>query len=173
MKRAGLPRVRMTTKMAPFTFVSRSEADTSRLASALAGVVPDGTTITLSGTLGAGKTRFVQAFAKASGVAEGVVTSPTYVLCQEYNGKRTIYHFDAYRIADEDEFWQLGVDEYFQSDGVVFVEWGERVSRVLPDSRLELDFDVTSNSIRTITLRATRADLQEVVRSVTAVLERL
>ena len=59
------------------------------------------------------------------------MTSPTFVLIQEYHGRRTIYHIDAYRVRDEDEFESLGPEEYFESDGLVLVEWADRVAALL------------------------------------------
>ena len=76
-------------------------------------MLPDGTTVALCGTLGAGKTRLVQAIAEAAGVDRRDVLSPTFVLIQEYHGRRSIYHIDAYRLRDEDEFLALGPEEYF------------------------------------------------------------
>ena len=79
--------------------------------------------------LGAGKTRLVQAVAEASGIDRRTVTSPTFVLVQEYHATRTIYHADAYRLADADEFWQLGLDERFDEPVLVFIEWADRIVR--------------------------------------------
>ena len=118
--------------MNTFTYRATSEAATRRLAAALAEAIPAGTTVALNGTLGAGKTRFAQGFAEHLGVPAASVVSPTFVLVQEHHGRKTIYHIDAYRIADEDEFLSLGVEEYFDSDGIVLIEWAERVVDCLP-----------------------------------------
>ena len=124
--------------MAPFVFQSTSEADTERLGRALAEVLSAGSVVALSGPLGAGKTRLVQAIAAASGVDRRDVVSPTFVLVHEYQGTRPIYHLDAYRLADDDEFLQLGADEYFSPPNLVFIEWAERVIRCLPPDRVEI-----------------------------------
>ena len=110
-----------------FIFDADDEAATAALGAALAAVLPAGATVALYGTLGAGKTRLVQAIAEATGVDRRNVVSPTFVLIQEYQGRRPIYHFDAYRLRDEDEFLGLGPDEYFEGDGLVLVEWADRV----------------------------------------------
>ena len=138
--------------MCQLIFLSQSEEDTERLGVAMADVVPGGTTIALFGTLGAGKTRLVQAVAGAMGVPRESVTSPTFVLCHEYVGKGTIFHFDAYRVHDEDEFVQLGVEEYFSSDGIVFIEWADRVAACLPTSRLDVHMEITANDERKISI---------------------
>src|SRR6478672_6872154 len=125
-----------------FTFVSHGEFDTERLGAALASVLPAGTVVGLIGPLGAGKTRLVQAVATALGVRPGSVTSPTFVLVNEYtSGRLPVYHFDTYRLKDDDEFLNLGPDEYFDSNGITFVEWADRVATLLPKDRLEIAID--------------------------------
>ena len=124
--------------MTPFVFHSASEADTERLGRALAEVLVEGSVVALSGPLGAGKTRLVQAIAAASGVDRRDVVSPTFVLVHEYHGSRPIYHLDAYRLRDDDEFLQLGADEYFPPPNLVFIEWAERVAGCLPADRVEI-----------------------------------
>src|SRR5262245_39032142 len=99
--------------MSEFVFEAADEGATECLGAALAAALPAGVTVALCGTLGAGKTRLVQAIAAACGVPRDEVVSPTFVLCQQYHGSREINHLDAYRIADEDEFRELGVEELF------------------------------------------------------------
>jgi tRNA threonylcarbamoyladenosine biosynthesis protein TsaE len=126
-----------------FIFEAADEHDTERLGAALAAALPGGSTVALSGTLGAGKTRLVQAIAAGLGVAREHVVSPTFVLCQQYEGQRRLYHLDAYRVKDDDEFLELGVDEMFASDGIVIIEWADRVADCLPDERLAIEIEVT------------------------------
>jgi tRNA threonylcarbamoyladenosine biosynthesis protein TsaE len=129
----------------------KSEQDTERLGKALAELLPPGTVVGLIGTLGAGKTRLVQAVATALGVPEGGVTSPTFVLVNEYHGGRIpLYHFDTYRLKDDDEFLELGPEEYFDSDGISFVEWADRVEHLLPDDWLEIAIEVTGETTRRV-----------------------
>ena len=130
------------------TFDATTELDTSRLGAALAEALPPGTTVALCGTLGAGKTRLVQAIARAAGVPEGTAVSPTFVLAQEYHGRRTLYHIDAYRLRDEDEFWELGPDEFFESDGLTLVEWADRVPDCLPARHIAITIAVTGDESR-------------------------
>ena len=114
------------------------EAGTAALGRTLAATLPTRAVVGLNGPLGAGKTRLVQAVAEASGVDRRDVTSPTFVLVQEYHGTRTIYHADAYRLADDDEFWQLGLDERFDESALTFIEWADRFVDCLPADRLDI-----------------------------------
>lgn len=138
--------------MQEFAFTAENEADTERLGAALAETLPGGTVVALIGTLGAGKTRLVQAFAAAHGVPRDEATSPTFVLVNEYQGRLSIYHFDAYRLRDDDEFIELGPEEYFESNGVTFVEWADRVKRCLPREYLEIRCEATGKTERRFTL---------------------
>jgi tRNA threonylcarbamoyladenosine biosynthesis protein TsaE len=152
-----------------FTFTATTEHDTARLGAALAEVLPPGTVVALIGTLGAGKTRLVQAVAAALGVPAGSVTSPTFVLVSEYKGGRMpVYHFDTYRLKDADEFLALGPDEYFESDGITFVEWADRVEELLPEERLEIRLEIIGDTERRITIRGTSPQTNELATRITA-----
>lgn len=131
-----------------------SEADTDRLGRLLAQLLPDGTTVALLGTLGAGKTRLVKAIAAACDIDPQTVISPTFVLVQEYDAKRQLYHMDAYRIKDDDEFLELGPEEYFNSDGITFVEWADRVVGCMPRSYVEIEIFVTGETDRRVVIAA-------------------
>jgi|SRR5579884_3703506 tRNA threonylcarbamoyladenosine biosynthesis protein TsaE len=122
----------------------------------LAELLFPGAVIALIGELGAGKTYLSRALAVGLGVAdERVVTSPTFVLIQEYQGRLPIYHFDAYRLRTEGELADLGVEEYFVGDGVCLVEWADRVPGCLPRDHLRLTLTVTGEESRRATLEAT------------------
>jgi tRNA threonylcarbamoyladenosine biosynthesis protein TsaE len=149
---------------AQITFEARSEHDTERLGAALAAVLPPGTVVGLIGPLGAGKTRLVQAAAKALGVRAGTVTSPTFVLVNEYRGGRMpVYHFDTYRLKDEDEFYALGPEEYFDSSGVTFVEWADRFPDVLPEERIEMRFEAVDDVQRRVMMLGTTPRMQALI----------
>ena len=139
--------------MNALAFDAADECDTDRFGAALAAVLPPGTTVALCGTLGAGKTRLVQAIASACGVPREEVVSPTFVLCQQYRGTRTIYHLDAYRLRDEDEFRELGVEEMFASDGLVIIEWADRVADVLPEDHVRIEIEIAGPTARRFIVR--------------------
>jgi len=120
-----------------YQFQACDEQKTAELAAQLAEEAYSGMVIILDGELGAGKTHFSKAFAKAMGV-KAVVNSPTFTLIKEYEGKKLpLYHMDVYRINVE-EAEELGLDEYFYGDGVSIVEWGSRITELLPKERLEI-----------------------------------
>lgn len=149
------------------TLTLQNEQDTERLGAALADVLPLGTVVGLIGTMGAGKTRLVQAVATALGVPAGGVTSPTFVLMNEYRqGRVPVFHFDTYRLKDEDEFLDLGPDEYFDSDGITFVEWADRVEHLLPEERVEVELEVTGDTTRRVTLLGTSDKLDRVIEPI-------
>jgi tRNA threonylcarbamoyladenosine biosynthesis protein TsaE len=131
-----------------FTYDAPDETATACLGAALEEFLPDGCVVALSGTLGAGKTRLVQAIAEAAGVDRRDVVSPTFVLVHEYHGRRPIYHVDAYRLRDEDEFLDLGPEEYFDAGGLTLVEWADRVEGCLPEERVDIHIDVTGPDSR-------------------------
>jgi tRNA threonylcarbamoyladenosine biosynthesis protein TsaE len=113
--------------------------------------------VALRGTLGAGKTRLVRAMAVGLGFDPNLVTSPTFVLIHEYPGETPLYHLDAYRLRGEDEFWQLGPEEYFHSagdTGIAVVEWADRVAGCLPQERMEITIDVTGATERRFSIVA-------------------
>lgn len=105
----------------------------------------------LCGPLGAGKTFLVRAVATGLEVSDPrVVTSPTFVLIQEYQARLPIYHFDAYRLSGMQSFQDLGVHEYFQAGGVCLIEWADRVATCLPEDRLELTLEITGPESRLV-----------------------
>lgn len=141
-----------------FVYRAVDEAATERLGELLAECLPDGATLSLNGTLGAGKTRLVQALATACGVDRREVVSPTFMLCQTYHGRRTVHHLDAYRIRDDDEFLELGVHELFGQEAISIVEWGERVTACLPEDTVEVWIEVVGATEREFRVRLPAAD---------------
>jgi tRNA threonylcarbamoyladenosine biosynthesis protein TsaE len=135
-------------------FDAASEADTARLGRALAAELPEGSVVALHGTLGAGKTRLVQAVAAAWDIDPRQVVSPTFVLATEHHGRRSLYHVDAYRLRDEDEFEALGQHEHFGGPGVVFIEWAEKIAGSLPEERIEIEIEVRGETARRFSIRS-------------------
>jgi tRNA threonylcarbamoyladenosine biosynthesis protein TsaE len=141
--------------MDQFAFSAANETDTARLGAALAETLPAGTVVALCGTLGAGKTRLVQNVAHSLDIDPRQVVSPTFMLIQEYHGRKSVYHFDAYRLASQREFLALGPDEYFESGGLVFIEWADRVANCLPRDTVNIDIEVIGENSRRFNISTT------------------
>lgn len=114
-----------------------------------------GAVVALVGPLGAGKTHLVRAVAEGLGVTNpAAVSSPTFVLIQEYPARLPIHHFDAYRLRSVREFAELGADEYFEGDGVCLVEWADKVEQALPTEHLRVAIEVVDENRRRFVLKA-------------------
>jgi tRNA threonylcarbamoyladenosine biosynthesis protein TsaE len=118
-------------------YVSCSEEETINLGICLASFMGPGTAVSLEGDLGAGKTALVRGIAKGLGIDE-TITSPTFTIVNTYEGDITLHHFDVYRIDDPEELYYIGWDEYFNPSDVCIVEWGDRVSGMLPDDTMRI-----------------------------------
>ena len=119
-------------------YKSNSVRETQNIAKAFAKSLKPGDVLCLSGDLGTGKTAFVQGLTKALGV-EDIVNSPTFTIVNCYSGKMPVYHFDVYRIADPDEMYEIGYEEYVYGDGVCIIEWPELIGEILPEVRYDIN----------------------------------
>lgn len=125
-----------------FTCHSPSLKRTESLARKLASSLVAGDVLSLDGDLGAGKTAFTRGLAAGLGL-ESDVSSPTFTLLIEHDASRTglaLHHFDAYRLQGGEDFCELGLDEYFDREGVSVIEWGSRIRNVLPKRTLFIGF---------------------------------
>jgi tRNA threonylcarbamoyladenosine biosynthesis protein TsaE len=131
--------------------LTRSEDDTAAVARDLASRLKGGDVLLLSGNLGAGKTAFVRGLAAGLGIDPGDVSSPTFTLVHEYRGGRlTLYHVDLYRLnkaATED----LGLEEMGVKDGVLAIEWPERLAHELPNA-IRAELEIVDETVRRITV---------------------
>jgi tRNA threonylcarbamoyladenosine biosynthesis protein TsaE len=116
---------------APERHVTHGEAETIALARSLGVQLPPGTTILLYGDLGAGKTAFVRGLAEGLGADPNEVSSPTFTLIQEYAGRTRLFHADLYRLSPA-EADDLGLDELAGGEGVLAIEWADRLARPIP-----------------------------------------
>lgn len=123
---------------------------TDHFAATCAMSVKTGLTVALHGQLGAGKTRFVKAFCTGLGINPTEVTSPTFVLMQQYRGPRwPVCHFDTYRLADKDEFLALGAEELLlDPEQICLVEWADRVAEIIPNDHLLVKIEHTGPTDR-------------------------
>ncbi|MBU5436589.1 tRNA (adenosine(37)-N6)-threonylcarbamoyltransferase complex ATPase subunit type 1 TsaE [Tissierella sp. MSJ-40] len=114
--------------------------ETEKFGIKLGEVLQSGDIVCLNGELGAGKTTLTKSIGKGLGVEE-YITSPTFALINEYEGRVRVYHFDVYRLENVDELYDLGFDEYFYGNGVSIVEWAEKIEKLLPKERIIINID--------------------------------
>lgn len=104
-----------------------------------------GSVVALIGPLGAGKTTLAKAIAKGLGVTE-TLTSPTFTIVQEYeSGRIPLYHFDVYRVSDEEELFEMGFEEYIHKGGVCLIEWADLIEDMLPPDTITLKLSYGDN----------------------------
>ena len=139
-------------------FETNSYEETQKIAGDFGDTLKGGEVIAMYGDLGAGKTAFTQGLAKALGIKQHV-TSPTFTIVNEYEGRLMLYHFDVYRIADPEEMYEIGYDEYIESDGVCIIEWAELIEDILPDEYIKVTIlknDEKGDNYRTVSFENIR-----------------
>ncbi len=135
------------------SIISRCVEDTVDFGAFLGGQLAKGSVITLSGELGSGKTCLAQGIARGLEVPEGLyVTSPSYTLINEYPGRLHLFHIDLYRVGDISELEEIGLDEILAADGVIVVEWGEKLPGILPEQRLRVSISTVNDETRKLDL---------------------
>lgn len=132
--------------------ISNSPQETQTMAKKLASLIDEGDIVSLTGDLGAGKTCFVQGFAQALGIGSTII-SPTFNLIREYSGRIPLFHFDVYRLKTAQELVELGYEEYFFGKGVCVIEWGNKISELLPPDYLEIEFRREGEHTRQLIIR--------------------
>lgn len=132
-------------------YTSDSEEDTEKIAAEFAKTLKKGDFIAFFGNLGSGKTAFVRGVASVL-CPNARVQSPTYAIVNEYRGETPIFHFDMYRILDDDSLYSVGFYDYFDRGGVIFTEWSENIPFALPDVRYDITFEKTGDTARVITI---------------------
>jgi tRNA threonylcarbamoyladenosine biosynthesis protein TsaE len=134
-------------------FVSADPAATTALGRALAAAARPGDVVCLWGDLGAGKTHLAKAFGAGLGVTD-TITSPSFILMAEYEGRLPLFHIDLYRLADATDALAGGLIDDRQSAGVTLIEWPDRLGVALPAERLDIVIDGSGDEPRSITVRA-------------------
>jgi tRNA threonylcarbamoyladenosine biosynthesis protein TsaE len=136
--------------------ISNAPEQTQELGKSLAGLLCAGDNIILNGNLGSGKTLFTKGIASGLGVKRPeYVNSPSFVIAKEYKGRRIrLYHFDLYRLDDLSDIEYLGVKDYLNGEGVVVIEWAERMRKLLPQEYLDINIGITGKSKRRFILEA-------------------
>lgn len=117
--------------------ITHDPDETKEIGRKLGELLTAGDIVCLNGDLGAGKTTLTQAITIGLDV-DDYVTSPTFTIINEYDGRYPVYHMDVYRIEDVDEMYDLGYEEYFYANGVTIVEWASIIEDILPDKRINI-----------------------------------
>lgn len=117
---------------------THSFEETVELGKKFGRILKPGDVVCLSGDLGTGKTAFTNGIAKELGI-DSYITSPTFTLVNEYQGKYPLYHFDVYRIADPEEMFDIGFEEYLNGEGITIIEWGELIWPILPSDIIRVN----------------------------------
>lgn len=136
-------------------YISDSPEETTKIAKELGSCLYSNTVIALFGDLGAGKTTFIKGLVMGACECDpGIVQSPTFTYLNIYPGKKTIYHFDLYRLHDIDQFLSMGFDEYFDANGICCIEWAERIAAFLPDDVIKIRLEHIGEESRQITIES-------------------
>lgn len=131
-------------------FVIGSEAEMLSIGKRIGERLEGGAFVALYGSLGAGKSVFARGAAQALGVTR--LTSPTFTIVQEYPTTPALYHFDAYRLADEDELYAIGFSDYRNANGILLMEWANLVPGALPKERLDVRIEGAGDAPRTVAI---------------------
>jgi len=129
------------------TILTNSESDTVREGESLGRTLGAGAVVALYGSLGAGKTAFTRGLAAGLGITMRV-SSPTFTIVNEYPGKIPLFHFDMYRIENEDELFDIGWDDYVERGGVCAVEWSEKIPGALPPETIVVKIENLGGDLR-------------------------
>ena len=133
--------------------MTRSADETERVGERLGRRLVPGDVVTLSGELGAGKTCFIRGLARGLGVTLGV-SSPTFVIVNQYTGRMPVFHIDAYRTESLTELLDIGFDEYVSGDGVTVIEWSDKLEPLLPPGAIRVRISGLGDEPRTIRIDA-------------------
>lgn len=143
----------MTDKNTEYTIATSSLEETRRLGERLGRLLKEGDIICLHGELGAGKTSFTQGIAKGMGVAKAFITSPTFVIANEYKGRLALYHIDLYRLNNIAEIEDIGLSEYLKGEAVTVIEWAEKAEGLLSEDRLSVYLESLGGDKRRLSLK--------------------
>ena len=134
-------------------FRTASEEETIALGERLARELPRRATVLLTGNLGAGKTTLAKGIVKGLGAADpDEVSSPTFTLIHQYGDAAPVYHIDLYRLDEQRQVENLGLDDLFSSGSVILLEWAERFPALLPRQRTEIRLRALPDDTREITV---------------------
>jgi tRNA threonylcarbamoyladenosine biosynthesis protein TsaE len=138
--------------MNAFEVLTKSPAATQAMGKKIGEKIAPGSIIAMSGELGCGKTLLTRGICDGLGVPLRQVSSPTFVLVNEYKGRLPVFHMDLYRLGNIDDGFEIGIMDYFAraEAGVMIIEWAEKMISLLPSDMLRVEFDILSDKKRRI-----------------------
>jgi tRNA threonylcarbamoyladenosine biosynthesis protein TsaE len=139
----------LTTTNAGKTIITKSADETIELGKKIGAFLLPNDVVCLTGTLGAGKTTLIQGIADGAGVKD-YVTSPTFIIINEYKGRIPFFHVDLYRLDNVEQIEDLGIEEYFERGGVCVIEWAEKLGELKPKKCHEIEIEIVSERERKI-----------------------
>lgn len=134
------------------TFTTKTPDETIDLGRKIGRLLKKGDILAMQGTLAAGKTTITKGIAESLGVTD-TITSPTFCLISEYEGKMPLYHMDVYRLEGTDDFENLGTDDMLYGEGISIIEWSEKIMDALPKKTIILKLEPQDDGSRIITIQ--------------------
>lgn len=132
-------------------FQTKSTSETIRLGKRIGGLLRPGDVVALAGELGAGKTQFIKGLAEGAGVGKPTyISSPSFTLINEYPGRVPFYHVDLFRLERENEAEGLGLEDYYQGEGITAIEWADKIPSLLPKELLLIHIAYTGKNTRSL-----------------------
>jgi len=154
--------------METFEFLSNSPTATRKLGKTIGERLPAGSIIALSGELGCGKTLLTRGICEGLGVPLRQVSSPTFVLVNEYQGRFPVFHMDLYRLGSIDDGFEIGIMDYFArgESGIIFIEWAEKMFSLLPAGILKVEFEILDAKKRKVTFSYTDNKFSDIFKGI-------
>jgi tRNA threonylcarbamoyladenosine biosynthesis protein TsaE len=147
--------------------LTKSASETIRLGKKIGGRLRPGDVVALVGELGAGKTQFIKGLAEGAGVGKPTyISSPSFTLINEYPGRVPFYHVDLFRLEREKEAEELGLEDYFQGDGITAIEWADKIPSLLPKEMLLIHIAYTGKNSRSLEMVGKGERYQELVSQI-------
>jgi tRNA threonylcarbamoyladenosine biosynthesis protein TsaE len=146
-------------------FQTKSSSETIRIGKKMGSLLLPGDVVALAGELGTGKTQFIKGLAEGAGVGKSTyISSPSFTLINEYAGKAPFYHIDLYRLKSEKEAGALGLEEYFQGEGITAIEWADKIPSLLPQEMLWIHIRYTGKRTRSFEIIGKGKHFEQILR---------
>jgi tRNA threonylcarbamoyladenosine biosynthesis protein TsaE len=146
---------------------SKSASETIQIGKNIGSLLQPGDVVALVGELGVGKTQLVKGLAEGVGVGKPTyISSPSFTLINEYLGRVPFYHIDLFRLEQEKEVEELGLEDYFQAGGITAIEWADKIAPLLPEEILWIDIHYTGENTRSLEINGKGKHYQELLSEI-------